>query len=41
MPPALAAGVTDRAWDMADIVKPIDDAAPQPGPRGPYEKNSS
>lgn len=37
MPPALAAGVTDRAYDMADIVKLIDDAAPKPGPRGPYK----
>jgi len=41
MPPALAAGITNRAWDMADIVKLIDDAAPQPGQRGPYKKNSN
>lgn len=38
MPPALAANMTDRAWDMADIVKLIDDAAPKPRPRGPYKK---
>ncbi len=37
MPPALAAGITDRAWDMADIVKLIDDAALKIGPRGPYK----
>jgi hypothetical protein len=41
MPPALAAGVTDRAYDMADIVKLIDEAAPVTGPRGPYKKNSN
>ena len=36
--PAMAAGVTDRLWDMADIVKLIDDAASKPGPRGSYKK---
>ena len=30
-----AAGVTDRPWDIEDIVRPVDEAAPQPGPRGP------
>ena len=38
MAPAMAAGISDRLWDMADIVKLIDDAAPKPGPRGPYKK---
>ncbi len=37
MAPAMAAGISDRLWDMADIVKLIDDAAPKPGPRGPYK----
>lgn len=41
MPPALAANITDRAWDMADIVKLMDDTAPKSGPRGPYKKNSN
>lgn len=27
--PAMAAGITDRVWDMADIVKLLDDA-PEP-----------
>lgn len=36
--PAMAAGVTDRLWDIEDIVKVIDEAAPKPGPRGPYKK---
>ena len=39
--PAMAAGISDRLWDMADIVKLIDDAAPKPGPRGPYKKDNS
>ena len=29
--PAMAAGVTDRLWEIADIVKLIEDAAPKPG----------
>jgi hypothetical protein len=41
MPPALAAGVTDHAYDMTDIVALIDAAAPQSGQRGPYKKNSN
>ena len=38
MAPAMAAGISDRLWDMSDIVKLIDAAAPKPGPRGPYKK---
>ncbi len=41
MAPAMAAGISDRLWDMSDIVKLIDDAAPKPGPRGPYKKDNS
>ena len=39
--PAMAAGVTDRLWDIEDIVRLIDEAAPKPGPRGPYKKRNS
>ena len=41
MPPAMAAGITKSPWDMADIVKLIDAAAPKLGPRGPYKKDIS
>ena len=41
MPPAMAAGIADSPWDMADIVKLIDDVAPKPGPRRPYKKDNS
>ncbi len=39
--PAMAAGVTGRLWELEDIVKLIDDAAPKPGPRGPYKRRSA
>ena len=39
--PAMAAGVTDRLWDIEDIVRLIDEAAPKPGPRIPYKKRIS
>ncbi len=39
--PAMGAGVTDRLWDIEDIVRLIDEAAPKPGPRGPYKKRNS
>jgi hypothetical protein len=38
MAPAMTAGISDRLWDMADIVRLVDDAEPKPGPRGPYRK---
>ncbi|MCH9053427.1 MAG: hypothetical protein IIA72_20615 [Proteobacteria bacterium] len=41
MSPAMAAGVSDTLWDMADIVKLIDAAAPKLGRRGPYQKDNS
>ena len=41
MAPAMAAGISDTLWDMADIVKLIDDAAPKPGRRGPYKPKNS
>jgi IS1 family transposase len=37
--PAMEAGVTDRLWDVADIVKLVEDAEPAPKPRGPYRKD--
>ena len=36
----MAAGVTDRLWDMKDIVALIDAAAPDPKKRGPYKKSA-
>jgi hypothetical protein len=39
--PAMAAGLTDRLWEMQDIVALVDAAAPKPGPRGPYKKGIS
>ena len=39
--PAMAAGVTDRLWDIEDVVRLVDAVAPQPGPRGPYKKRNS
>ena len=40
MTPALAAGVTDKLWSMADVCEMMDAVAPKPGPRGPYKKRS-
>ncbi len=39
--PAMAAGVSDRLWEIKDIVDLIDAVAPKPGPRGPYKKEIS
>jgi IS1 family transposase len=39
--PAMAAGLSTRLWDMADIVKLVDDAAPAPAKRGPYKKRGN
>ena len=36
--PAMAAGLTKRLWEMADLVGLIDADTPKPGPRGPYKK---
>ena len=41
MAPAMAAGISDRLWDMADIVKLIDLAGPAPKKRAPYKKRNS
>jgi IS1 family transposase len=37
--PALAAGITDRLWEITDIVKLVEDAEGAPKKRGPYKKN--
>ena len=36
--PAMAAGVTDRLWDIADIAMLVEEAEAKPGKRGPYKK---
>ncbi len=38
MTPAMAAGVSDRLWEIGDIVKLIEDAETKLGKRGPYNK---
>ena len=39
--PAMAAGVTDKLWDMKDVAALVDAAAPKPGRRGSYKKKIS
>jgi IS1 family transposase len=39
--PAMAAGVSDRLWEIADIAKLVEDAEEKPGKRGPYKKAAS
>lgn len=36
--PAMAAGVTDRLWEISDIAKMVGDAEVAPKKRGPYKK---
>jgi IS1 family transposase len=36
--PAMAAGLTDRVWDMEEVVALMDERAPKPSKRGPYKK---
>ena len=36
--PAMAAGVTDRLWEIADIAKLVEDAEGKPSKRGTYKK---
>ncbi len=38
MTPAMAAGVTDRLWEVADLVAIVEAAEAKPGKRGPYKK---
>ncbi len=37
--PAMGIDVTDRLWEIGDIVKPVEQAQ-QPGPRYPYKKRA-
>ncbi len=39
--PAMAAGVTDRLWEIADIAMLVEQAEAKPGKRGPYKKSGS
>lgn len=39
--PAMAAGVSDRLWEIEDIAKLVEDAEAKPGKRGPYKKFSN
>lgn len=38
--PAMAAGVTDRLWEMSDLVAIVEAAEAKPGRRGPYKKRA-
>ena len=40
MTPAMAAGVSDRLWEIGDIVKLVEDAEPAPKKRGSYKKRA-
>lgn len=39
--PAMAAGVTDRLWEVSDIVALLEAAEPKPGKRGPYKPRAN
>ena len=41
MTPAMAAGISDRLYDMADLVALMDAAQPAPAKRGPYKKTAA
>jgi hypothetical protein len=36
--PAMAAGVSQRLWEVSDIVAVLEATEPKPGKRGPYKK---
>jgi hypothetical protein len=37
----MAAGVADRLWDVADIVKLVEATEAKPAKRGPYRKRAA
>lgn len=39
--PAMAAGVTDRLWEVKDIAALVEAANPAPAKRGPYKKREA
>jgi hypothetical protein len=39
--PAMAAGVTDRVWDMNDLADLVEAAEAPPGKRGPYKMRAA
>lgn len=41
MTPAMAAGVTDRLWEMSDLVAVLEAAEVKPSKRGPYRKRGT
>jgi len=41
MSPAMAAGVTDRLWEIGDIVALVEATDTKPGKRGPYNKTAA
>lgn len=41
MPPALHAGLIEKAWTMADLVAVVEDAEKKPGKRGPYKTKAA
>jgi hypothetical protein len=36
--PAMAAGVCDKLWSMADVAEMVNATLPEPGKCGPYKK---
>ncbi len=41
MTPAMAAGVSDRLWEIGDIMKMVEDAEPKLDKRGSYTKKNT
>lgn len=41
MTPAMAAGVSDRLWEIGDIVALVEAAEAAPAKRGPYKKQAA
>jgi hypothetical protein len=39
--PAMAAGLSDKLWSVADIAEMVDSRLPKPGKRGPYKKRAA